>query len=70
MNRYSLKELASFVSEKFDQDIADAFEKNKISGQLFLKLSEAQIGRMVPAIGGYSLYRVGSKYKLHRYVLS
>ena len=31
------------------------FEKNKISGSVFLKLSETQIGRMVEAMGDIEL---------------
>ena len=48
---FSIKELASFLAERFDETLANEFEKNKISGPVFLKLTENQIGRMVPAIG-------------------
>lgn len=48
---FSVEEFSSFLAEGFDEDVADTFEKNKISGSLFLKLSEDQLGRMVEAIG-------------------
>ena len=47
---FSVKELSEFLAVHFNVEIADSFE-NKISGPLFLKLSEDQIGRMVEAIG-------------------
>ena len=48
---FSVKELSDFLTKAFNQDIADSFEKNKISGPLFLKLSENQFGKIVEAIG-------------------
>ena len=48
---FSVKELSDFLAKAFNQDIADSFEKNKISGPLFLKLSENQFGKIVEAIG-------------------
>lgn len=48
---FSVKELSDFLAEKFNQDIADSFERNKISGPLFLKLSENQLEKIVEAIG-------------------
>ena len=34
-----------------DEEVSAAFKKNKISGSVFLRLSEGQLGRMVEAIG-------------------
>ena len=47
----SVKEFGDYLADHFGKDIAASFEKNKISGSLFLKLKEAQIGKMVEAIG-------------------
>ena len=35
---------------KFDKDVVESFRVNKISGSVFLQLSEEQIGKMVKAI--------------------
>lgn len=48
---FSVQEFVSFVAENYDQEIAAEFEINKISGRIFMKLSEDQLGKMVPAIG-------------------
>ena len=48
---YSFREFSEYLANYFDQEVANAFEKNKISGSSFLKLSESQLGRMVEAIG-------------------
>ena len=48
---YSVKEFADYLADHFNAEIADSFEKNKISGRLFLKISEAQIEKMVEALG-------------------
>ena len=48
---FSVREFSDFLAENFDDEVADSFKQNKISGSLFLKLSEDQLGRMVQAIG-------------------
>ena len=48
---FSVQEFSSFLAEKFDEGIAAEFEKNKISGPLFLNLTENHLGKMVSAIG-------------------
>ena len=48
---YSVRELSDYLYEHFDRDVSEAFERNKISGSSFLKLSESQLGRMLEAIG-------------------
>ena len=47
---YSVRGFSEYLANYFDQEVANAFEKNKISGSSFLKLSESQLGRMVEAI--------------------
>lgn len=47
----STKDFSIYITETFDADIGESFLNNKISGSLFLKLSESQIVRMVPALG-------------------
>lgn len=51
ISTYSVGEFSEYLAKHFDQEVVSAFEKNKISGSLFLRLSESQIGRMVEAIG-------------------
>ena len=48
---FCIQELYEYLLEKFDDDVASSFRRNKIAGSHFLKLSEVQIGKMVPAIG-------------------
>lgn len=48
---FSVTEFAAFLATRFNLDIAEEFERNKMSGSVFLKLSENQIEKMVPAIG-------------------
>ena len=51
ISTYSVGEFSDYLLEHFDPEVAAVFEKNKISGSSFMKLSENQIGRMVEAIG-------------------
>lgn len=61
---FSVKEFCNFLAKKFDKEIADTFEKNKISGSIFLKLSENQLERMVEAMGDVvSLQSLQSRVK-------
>lgn len=39
------------VDEYFDEDVVAIMKSNKISGATFLKLSERQMEKIVPAIG-------------------
>ena len=47
----SVEDFASFLHDRFDEDVIDVMKKNKIAGTTFLKLSERQIEKMIPAIG-------------------
>ena len=47
----SVSEFSEFLATKFDDDIVQAFEKNKISASVFLLMTDNQIGSLVPAIG-------------------
>lgn len=47
----SVEEFAEYLSDSFDDDLVDTLRKNKISGATFLKLSERQMERMIPAMG-------------------
>lgn len=51
MNTMSVAQFSDFLSNRFEEDVVDIMKKNKIAGATFLKLSERQIERMVPAIG-------------------
>lgn len=48
---YSVSMFSEYLAKHFDQEVASAFERNKVSGSAFMKLSESQIGKMVEAIG-------------------
>ena len=48
---FPIQELYEHLLETFDDDVASSFRRNKIAGSHFLKLSEKQIGEMVPSIG-------------------
>ena len=50
---FSVREFADYLAEHFDQDVADAFEKNEISGSSFLKLTESA-GKSCASYWGYS----------------
>lgn len=47
----SVGEFASFLYDRFDEDVVDVMKNNKITGATFLKLSERQMEKMIPAIG-------------------
>jgi hypothetical protein len=47
----SVGEFADYLTFNFDDEIVDTMRKNKISGATFLKLSERQIEKMIPAVG-------------------
>ena len=47
----SVSEFSEFLATKFDDDVVQAFEKNKISGSVFLLMTDNKIGSLVPAIG-------------------
>ena len=49
----SVGDFANFLCEDeyFDEDLVAIMKKNKISGATFLKLSERQLEKMVPALG-------------------
>lgn len=51
MHTLSVEEFADFLSDIFDEDIVNIIQKNKIAGATFLKLSERQIEKMIPAMG-------------------
>ena len=44
-------QFCDYIAENFDEEVSDSFKRNKISGSVFLRLSEGQLGRMVEAIG-------------------
>ena len=47
----SVCEFAEFLGTKFDEDVVEAFRRNKISGSIFQLMSEEQITSLVTAIG-------------------
>ncbi len=49
--KLTVDELGQFLSSNFDADVIDSLRANKVSGGIFMKLTEQQIGRMVTAIG-------------------
>lgn len=49
--RYSVGELCDFLSTSFDDEVVSAFRSNKISGSSFMKLSNSQIEKIIPAMG-------------------
>ena len=48
---FSVQELGDFLADRFSESISEEFVKNKISGSVFLKLTESQLEKMVTAIG-------------------
>ena len=50
MPAMSVSEFAQYLSIKFDEDVIEVMQKNKISGATFLKISESQFEKMIPAI--------------------
>jgi len=46
----SVTAFAEYLQRRFDEDVVDVM-KSKISGSVFLKLSERQIECMIPAMG-------------------
>lgn len=51
VNDMTVNEFSDFLADRFDKDVVDVMKRNKIAGSTFLKLSEMQIERMIPAIG-------------------
>ena len=51
MDAMDVNQFCEFIAKSFDEEVSAAFKKNKISGSVFLRLSEGQLGRMVEAIG-------------------
>ena len=49
----NITEFCEFLGSKFDLDVVAVFEKNKISGSLFMLMSEEQIKSQVSAIGDH-----------------
>lgn len=48
----SIEDFAEYLSDSyFDDDLVDVLRKNKISGTTFMKLSERQMEKMIPAVG-------------------
>ena len=47
----SVCEFAEFLGTKFDEEVVEAFRRNKISGSIFQLMSEEQITSLVTAIG-------------------
>ena len=47
----SVTQFADYLSDKFDEDVIDVMKRNKISGATFLKLSEKQLEKIIPAVG-------------------
>lgn len=48
---FSVEQFSEYLAVKFDNDVVESFRANKISGSIFLQLSEEQIGKLVSAIG-------------------
>lgn len=51
LSTMSVSQLSTFISTKLDEEVGEMFLKNKISGSIFLLMSEEQIAQLVPAIG-------------------
>lgn len=51
MHLMSVGEFADYLTYDFEDDVVDIMRKNKISGSTFMKLSERQMERMIPAVG-------------------
>ena len=51
VNGMTVNQFADFLADRFDEDVVNVMKKNKIAGSTFLKLSEVQLERMIPAIG-------------------
>jgi len=51
IKKYNVEQFCEYLAMKFDKDVVESFRVNKISGSVFLQLSEEQIGKMVKAIG-------------------
>ena len=47
----NVHQFCEYLAAKFDTDVVESFRSNKISGSIFLRLSEEQLGKMVTAIG-------------------
>ena len=47
----SVAEFSEYLLNKFDEDVVNIIKNNKISGSIFLKLTECQLEQMIPAIG-------------------
>ena len=43
--------VSEFLETKVDQEVVETLEKNKISGSIFLLMSDQQLSSLVPAIG-------------------
>ena len=51
IKKYNVEQFGEYLATKFDKDVVESFRVNKISGSVFLQLSEEQIGNMVKSIG-------------------
>ena len=51
IKKYNVEQFCEYLAMKFDKDMVESFRFNKISGSVFLQLSEEQIGKMFKAIG-------------------
>ena len=51
LQHLTVEEFSEFLETRFDDEVAGAFYKNKISGEIFLLMTENQITSIVPAIG-------------------
>ena len=52
MENYSISELKEYLVEKgVSADAVENFEKNQVSGSVFLKLTEEDLRELVPLIG-------------------
>ena len=60
----SVPQFSEFIASKLDDEVGDVFQKNKISGSIFLLMSEAQISALVPAISDViTLKQLQAAYK-------
>ena len=51
IEKFDVEEFSEFLQQDFDEDVAEAFKKNKINGALFILMNETQLASIVPAIG-------------------
>ena len=51
IRKLNVEQFCDYLVLKFDNDVVESFRANKITGSVFLQLTEEHIGKIVTALG-------------------